>query len=155
MEINIRLAQTIDYEDVSRIIDQVQQMHVDWRPDIYKPNDNLLPKDVFEEAVNNNMYYVAETEGKTVGVMEIMYRHIEAPALVNRNVIFIDTMAVDEIYRGKGVGHKFFEMVKALKTEKCLDGIELQVNIKNASAITMYEKCGFTIKTINMELLDK
>lgn len=39
MDIQIRLAKKIDYESVIKIMSQVQDMHVEWRPDIYKPND--------------------------------------------------------------------------------------------------------------------
>lgn len=34
-----------------------------------------------------------------------------------------------------------------------LDGIGLQVNAKNRAAYEMYQKCGFTEKSINMEFL--
>ena len=78
----------------------------------------------------------------------------ESPAHVIGNVIFIDTMAIDEQYRGQGIGHKMFEFLKNMKIEKNMDGIELQVNARNIAAYEMYKKCGFTEKSINMELLD-
>ena len=37
MKITIRTPQMQDYDRFSAIMDQVQQMHVDWRPDVYKP----------------------------------------------------------------------------------------------------------------------
>ena len=49
--------------------------------------------------------------------------------------------------------HLFFDKVMAIKEEEGLDGIELQVNARNAAAREMYRKCGFTEKSINMELL--
>ena len=143
-----------DYESAIKIISQVQDMHVEWRPDIYKYNNNLIPKEAFEEIVENNTFFVAENENKKiVGVLEIIFRHIKSPAHVTRDVIFIDTMAVDEKYRGLGVGHKMFEFLKTMKKEKDMDGIELQVNAKNRAAYEMYKKYGFTEKSINMELL--
>lgn len=96
---------------------------------------------------------MAELDGKVVGVLGIIYRHIESPSHVTRDVIFVDTMAVEEAYRGRGVGHKFFEMLNCLKSQKHFDGIELQVNAKNTAAYEMYKKYGFTDKSINMELL--
>ena len=39
MNVNIRLAKEADYEAVMKIMSQVQEMHVQWRPDIYKYND--------------------------------------------------------------------------------------------------------------------
>lgn len=154
MDIRIRNAITNDYGSVIKIISQVQDMHVEWRPDIYKYNDNLIAKEEFEKIVENNTFFVAENENKKiVGVLEIIFRHIESPAHVTRDVIFIDTMAVDEKYRGLGVGHKMFEFLKMMKIEKNMDGIELQVNARNRAAYEMYKKYGFTEKSINMELL--
>ena len=149
----IRNANTNDFEAVARIMNQVQQMHVEWRPDIYKPNENLIPRDIFEKIVAGDTFYVAEADGLVVGILEVVFRHIETPSHVTRDIIFIDSMAVDEAYRGMGIGHLFFDKLKEIKAEKKLDGIELQVNAKNKAAYEMYLKCGFTEKSINMELL--
>ena len=155
MDIKMRIASINDYESVIKIISQVQDMHVEWRPDIYKYNNNLILKEAFEKMVETNTFFVAENANeKIVGVLEIAFRHVETPAHVTRDIIFIDTMAVDEKYRGLGVGHKMFEFLKTMKSEKNMDGIELQVNAKNRAAYEMYQKYGFTEKSINMELLD-
>lgn len=153
MDFIIRNVKEEDYEAVINIMNQVQRMHVEWRPDIYKINENLIPSDVFQEIAAGDTFYVAETEGKVVGVLEIEFRHIETPSHVTRDIVFIDSMAVDGTYRGMGVGHLFFEKVKEIKEEKHLDGIELQVNAKNKAAYKMYSQYGFTEKSINMELL--
>ncbi|MBQ8314084.1 MAG: GNAT family N-acetyltransferase [Clostridia bacterium] len=154
MEIYIRPAVPEDHGAVAGIIAQVQRMHVDWRPDIYRPNDDLLPLEAFADECARGLAFVAECDGQVAGVMEIVYRHIETPAHVTRDIVFVDTMAVDEPFRGKGIGKAFFHYLKQMKEEKQLDGIELQVNAKNTAALRMYEKCGFTFKSINMELLD-
>ena len=108
--------------------------------------------DMFEAILKDENWYVAEADGVVVGVLELMKRHVESPAQVMKDVLFISTMAVDEKYRGKGIGHLFFEKVKWLKQEKGYDTIELQVNAKNRLAYEMYRKYGFTEKSINMEL---
>ena len=154
MNIQIRLANKNDYESVIRIMSQVQDMHVKWRPDIYKANENLIPEDVFEKIIENGTFYVAEENGTVVGVLEIVFRHVESPSHVTRDFIFIDSMAIDVKYRGMGIGHQMFDFLKELKKEKSLDGIELQVNARNYAAYEMYKKYGFTEKSINMELLD-
>ena len=152
MEVIVRLPRLQDYERVSKIMDQVQQLHVEWRPDVYKPASPLITMDMFEAILKDENWYVAEADGVAVGVLELMKRHVESPAQVMKDVLFISTMAVDEKYRGKGIGHLFFEKVKRLKQEKGYDTIELQVNAKNRLAYEMYRKYGFTEKSINMEL---
>ena len=152
MEVIVRLPRLQDYERVSKIMDQVQQLHVEWRPDVYKPASPLITMDMFEAILKDENWYVAEADGVVVGVLELVKRHVESPAQVMKDVLFISTMAVDEKYRGKGIGHLFFEKVKRLKQEKGYDTIELQVNAKNRLAYEMYRKYGFTEKSINMEL---
>lgn len=153
MNCTIRNARMQDYESVMHIMDQVQQMHVNWRPDLYKPNPAMIPRDVFAKIVEEDTFFVAEADGAVVGVMGLLFRHIETPCHVTRDIILIDSMAVDENYRGQGIGHLFFDKVKQIKEQKHCDGIELQVNAKNHAAFEMYKKHGFTVKSISMELL--
>ena len=128
-------------------------MHIDWRPDIYKYNETVLSLEIYKQAVNERTFFVAEYDGNVAGILFIIYRHIENPNQVTRNIIFVDSMAVDEKYRGKGIGHAFFDFLKNIKNERGYDGIELQVNAKNKAAYKIYSDYGFTNKSINMELL--
>lgn len=45
--VTIRLAMEQDYDAVERIMKQVQNMHVGWRPDIYIDADPVLPHDMY------------------------------------------------------------------------------------------------------------
>lgn len=153
MDIHIRNATLNDYNTVQTIMKQVQQMHIDWRPDIYKYSETLMPLQIYEQAVNDKTFFIAEYEGNIAGILFIMFRHIESPYHITRNIIYVDSMAVDVKYRGKGIGHAFFDFLKDLRDEKEYDGIELQVNAKNKAAYEMYRNCGFTEKSISMELL--
>ena len=47
----IRHATKEDYESVESIMSQVQQMHVDWRPDLYKMGDVVLPYERYIELI--------------------------------------------------------------------------------------------------------
>lgn len=153
MKIHIRNARLEEYKTVETIMKQVQQMHIDWRPDIYKYSETVLPLEIFKQAINDKTFFIAEYEGNIAGILFIIFRHIESPNQMTRNIIFVDSMAVDEKYRGKGIGHAFFDFLKDLRNDKRYAGIELQVNAKNKAAYEMYVNCGFTDKSINMELL--
>lgn len=148
-----RYAQMKDYEAVENIMMQVQDLHIKWRPDIYKKCDVVLSYEEFLEAVGTETLLVAELENKVVGILLFVYRHIGSDKQVKRKILFIDAMAVDETYRGKGIGHQLFDTIKEIAKEKKVDGIELQVNARNIQAKAMYESYGFTEKSINMELL--
>ena len=60
---------------------EVQQLHVDWRPDIYKPADTVYPRDYFERLVTEKRLLVAESDGTIVGLLSFMYRNIASDNL--------------------------------------------------------------------------
>lgn len=153
MKIHIRNSRLEEYKTIETIMKQAQQIHIDWRPDIYKHSETVLPLEIYEQAVKDETFFVAEYEENIAGVLFIIYRHIENPIQVTRNIIFVDSMAVDEKYRRKGIGHAFFDFLKELRNQKGFDGIELQVNAKNETAYKIYSDYGFTNKSITMELL--
>lgn len=153
MKIRIRPAGPDDYAAVERIMQQVQQLHVGWRPDLYRPCETVLPPQLYEQAMRDGGLFVAEYEGRAAGAMRLEYRHIENPVQAVRDVIHVDSMGVEESCRGKGIGHAFFDFLRALKAQKGYDAIELQVNAKNEAARRMYAGCGFTDRSVTMELL--
>lgn len=149
----VRFALIADYEQIEHIMKQVQDLHVGWRPDIYQPCDPVLSYETFCRMLSEKTMIVAERDGKVVGLLAYVHKHIQSAAHATRDVLFIDSMAVDEVYRGQGIGHQLFAFIKELAKQQNFDGIELQVNAKNTAAYEMYKKCGFTEKSINMELL--
>lgn len=153
MEIRIRNAELADYQAVERIMQQVQQMHVDWRPDIYRSSETVLPLETYRQALREQTFFVADCAGAVAGLLFFACRHIESPKKVTRDVLSVDYIAVDEKYRGRGIGHAFFDFLQALKAQKGYDAIELQVCAKNEAAYRMYQRYGFTEKSIIMELL--
>ena len=155
MEITIRFAEEKDYNQVEKIMKQVQVMHTEWRPDVYKNVEILLPLDMYMDYVDNREIIVATLDsGDVVGILIYVTRNISGGPMVDRKVMFIDSMGVDEYYRGQGIGRELFAFARNICEEQEYDGLELQVNAKNIAAKRMYEKYGFTEKSVNMELLN-
>lgn len=149
----VRYAKSSDYDRVEVLMKQVQQLHVEWRPDIYKMGATVLPKDIFEKAVTEKNFLVAEVEEMVVGLLFFYVYHRENDSSVTRDVLFVDSMAVHEDYRGQGIGHALFDYVKVVAKEKHIAAIELSVNAKNVDAMVMYRKYGFGEKSITMEMV--
>ena len=82
--ISIRKAVFEDYDAVCRIMNQVQELHVQWRPDIYKSTSDVISKELFQDAVTHELFYVAEINSKITGVLGLEFRHIESPLHVTR-----------------------------------------------------------------------
>lgn len=149
----IRCAAAEDYGCVEAIMKEVQKLHVTWRPDIYREADTVLPEESFRRMVKAGTFLVAEQNNTVVGILSYVYRHVESDKQVTREVLFVEDLAVKEEYRGNGIGSQLLQFLKDKVRREHLDGLELQVNAKNLPAMEMYEKNGFTPKSINMELL--
>ncbi len=152
MNILIRCAESSDYSSVEAIMQEVQQLHINWRPDIYKPADPVYSPDYYEKLISEKRLLVAEQDGRVVGLLSFLYRHVESDKQVKREILFVDDLAVKEEYRGCGIGSQLLAVVKDKVQNEHLDGLELQVNARNLAARKMYEKLGFTEKSINLEL---
>ena len=126
-------------------------MHVEWRPDIYTVEKKIFPDEIFEQIIENKMLIVATDEEKVVGFLMYVINKVNFDNQVERTLYKVDAVAVDEECRGQGIGHKLFDYLKDIAKENNMDAIELQVNAENKAAKAMYEKYGFTDKSINME----
>lgn len=149
----IRNAKLEDHRDAARIMTQVHQLHLAWRPDVYRTCETAMPFARFAKGVAEHTFFVAEADGRIVGIMELKPQHIHSPLLVAKSILSIETLAVDSSFRGRGVGHRFLDKAKEIQKELAFDGLELSVNGKNKAAYDMYASYGFTEKIIKMELL--
>lgn len=82
---------------------------------------------------------LCEENGKIVGY---------GGAIVGVGEADVANIAVDEAYRGKGIGR---ELVGRLETALLTEGIGrifLEVRVSNSAALALYLKCGFVGKTV-------
>lgn len=147
----LELAQSADREAVERMARQVHAMHVAWRPDLFEIPEALYPEERFQTAVAERELYVAKLGGTLVGYVLVRIRNVEAPGLVKRRVMLLDEICVEESCRGQGIGKNMMEDVHALaKAFGCTD-LQLGVYPQNDGAVAFYQKCGFTIRSIDMQ----
>ena len=86
-ECSVRLAQPQDYEKIESIMKQVQELHIGWRPDIYKPCDVVMAYDEFVELLKEETLLVAEIAGSVAGVLAFVYRYVGSDKQVKRKVL--------------------------------------------------------------------
>ncbi len=140
-----------DREAVNAMALQVHAMHVAWRPDIYAMVEELYPRERFWEAIQERQLYVAKLGGLTVGYVLLKIRHYDWPGMVRRKVMLVDEICVEEAYRGQGIGKAMMADVHALaKAFGCSD-LQLGVYPQNDEAVAFYQKCGFAIRSIEMQ----
>lgn len=153
MDITIRQATEKDYQAVEHLMEQVQQLHVDWRPDIYQSVNPVIPEALFRQMLKEEIVLTAQIGSQVCGIMILLKRVVSSPTQVKRRILFIDSLAVEESSRGHGIGTALLHYACRLAGDGAYDGLELQVNARNIQAKRLYEKLGFTEKSINMEFL--
>jgi len=78
-------------------------------------------------------------------------RGYDAPGLVRRRVMVVAEICVEELCRGSGIGKQMMAEVRALgRAFGCTD-LQLDVQPENDDAVVFYQKCGFTIRAIQMQ----
>lgn len=147
----LELARPGDREEVNALALQVHAMHVSWRPDIYEMVEELYTEARFLEAIKSRSLYVAKINGIAVGYVSLKIRDYDWPGVVKRKVMLVDELCVEETARGQGIGKTIMEDVHALaKAFRCTD-LQLGVYPQNDDAVGFYQKCGFTIRSIDMQ----
>lgn len=133
-------------------MEQVQDLHAGWRPDVYRAGATVLTPDYFDELVRAGQMLVYEEEDSVAGVVIFRERQAGGPVKMERKTLYIDSIAVDEAHRGRGIGCRLLDECKAIARKRGRCGLELQVNAANARAMKLYREYGFGEKSVNMEL---
>ena len=111
----LQLASPSDREQINALARQVHEMHVDWRPDIFEMPEELYPEDRFLEAIGSRNLYVAKLEDAVIGYALVTRRSYEGRlGMMNRRVMVIEELCVEETLRGQGFGQEIVADIHAL-----------------------------------------
>ena len=147
----LELARPCDRETVNALATQVHAMHIEWRPDLYEMPEEMYPEERFFSEVKQRQLYVAKINGVIVGYILVKIRNIDWPGVVKRRVMLIDEFGVDESCRGEGIGKEMMSELHALARAFGCTDLQLGVYPQNDDAVGFYQKCGFTIRSIEMQ----
>ena len=147
----LELATLKNRDDVNRLARQVHEMHVQWRPDLYQMPEELFPEELYTELVKNRELYVAKLDGTVIGFALLKMRVSDGVGKVTRKIMLIDQVCVDEALRNHGIGTQMMEEVRALARAFGCTDLQLGVYPQNDAAVSFYQKCGFMIRSIDMQ----
>ena len=147
----LELATKHDRSDANRLARQVHEMHVQWRPDLYQMPEELFPEELYSELLKNRELYVAKLDGAVIGFAWVRIRTAEGVGLVTRKVMLINQVCVDEALRNHGIGTRMMEEVRVLARAFGCTDLQLGVYPQNDAAVSFYQKCGFMIRSIDMQ----
>ena len=151
----VRYAEEKDLPQVNVIRRQVSELHVQGRPDIFKPGfcQELQDRvyDYWRE--ENSGVIVVEREGVICGMASVEYiDKPESPYNNPRRIYHIVEFGVDAAYRRRGVGRELMDFIQTDAKAKDCGSIELDMWSFNETAEKFYESIGFRTFRKYMEL---
>ena len=150
----IRRAVNKDVDALSELLRQVQQLHADGRPDIFKGGTNKYSKDDVLKILQDDAtpVYVYEQDGLVVGYAFCAIKEQKDSANLRAiKNFYIEDLCVDQNFRGRGIGKKLYEFCVALAKELNCYHLTLNVWHLNESAVKFYQKLGMNPLKTTME----
>ncbi len=143
----VRFAEKHELDSVNVLRRQVNELHVQGEPTIFKPGFSEELADHIYTVWNDPMQRIAvcERDGAIVGFAVL--HHIqkpENPFMYERDYLDIDEFCVDEAYRRQGVATELMDFIRAFAREQGFRRLELNMWEFNRDALAFYEAMGFT-----------
>ncbi|MCI5591883.1 MAG: GNAT family N-acetyltransferase [Oscillospiraceae bacterium] len=153
-DIVIRRAEEKDLQKVDELLFQVNKVHSDARPDLFKPGAKKYTDAELKEIFQNDKtpVFVACINGEVVGYAFCIFKQfVNDNNLTDIKTLYIDDLCVDENVRGRHIGTALYEYVLSYAKQNGFYNVTLNVWADNPGAVKFYEKIGLRVQKIGME----
>ena len=152
----IRRAETRDIGRMGALLEQVNLVHHNGRPDIFKIGRKYTDEEliaILGDETRPILVAVDETDFVLGYAFCIYQQHVGSQLLTDIKTLYIDDLCVDETRRGQHVGRSLYDAAVALARETGCYNLTLNVWSCNEGAMRFYESCGLLPQKIGMELI--
>lgn len=155
MNNKIRRAEEKDIDRVLELLVQVNMVHHNERPDIFKGPATKYTRCELLRIFHDDrtpVFVCVDSEDKVLGYAFCIFKqYVNDNIMTDIKTLYIDDLCVDEESRGGRVGTSLYKyVVEFAKSEGCYN-VTLNVWASNISAMRFYEKCGLVPQKIGME----
>ncbi len=152
---DVRLAKAEDLGRVNELRKQVNDLHSEGKPDVFKKGFSQELQDYIKVIYNDpeQKIAVAETDGVICGYAVL--HHITKPensVMYVRDYLDIDEFGVDEAFRRQGVASSMIAFIREYAVNNGFHRIELNMWEFNKNALAFYEAAGFSTYRRYMEM---
>ena len=150
----IRMAQEKDIRKIEDLLSQVDLVHHNGRPDIFKIGRKYSEKELKELLKDETRPILVSVDenDEVMGYCFCIYQqHLNNSVLTDIKTLYIDDLCVDENLRGKHIGKELYNAAVKLAKENGCYNLTLNVWSCNPSALRFYESCGLVPQKICME----
>lgn len=152
----IRLAEQRDIERILHLLHQVNMVHAELRPDLFKPYTTKYDHQQLEAMLGDKQkpIFVLDDGNTVLGYAFCMVTEVKNHLLLqDAKTLYIDDICVDEKARGQHVGKQLYEHVLAYAKEIGCHNITLNVWTGNEPAQHFYENMGMQPQKTTMEVI--
>ena len=153
----VRRAEERDIPRILELLIQVDMVHHNGRPDIFKGPVTKYTADELTELLKHEqdpVFVCVDEDDRVLGHAFCVHKQaLDDNVLTDIRKLYIDDICVDEAARGKHVGSALYEAVKKYAQENSYYHITLNVWACNPVARSFYESLGFVPLKTEMEVI--
>ena len=157
MSIKVRKAAEKDIPKILDLLVQVDMVHHNGRPDIFKGPATKYSGEELKEIINNEdtpVFVCVDEDDIPLGHAFCIHKQVTGDSvLTDIKTLYIDDICVDSIARVKHVGKTLYEHVISYAREQGFYNVTLNVWTCNPSALKFYEAMGLVPQKIGMETI--
>ena len=152
----VRFAQEKDLPRIHTLLEQVNLVHHQGRPDLFKlgrkyTDEQLLA--IIGDRGRPILVAADETDQVLGYAFCIFQQHVDDNIMTDIRTLYIDDLCVDETLRGRHIGKTLYDAVLAFARERGCYNVTLNVWSCNPSAMKFYEAQGLKPQKVGMEVI--
>lgn len=145
----IRLANKTDADIISSLNNEVQRIHANALPQIFKqPSKDTYASSEFIKIIQkpDNFIFICYDSDEPVGYIFVeIINYPETSYQYSMYVLYIQHISVKQSHRGKGIGKALIQHVNNLARERKISLIMLDLWSFNINAREFFNKNGFSV----------
>ena len=157
MPIEVRRATERDIPALMRLLVQVNMVHHNGRPDLFKGPTTKYDEGELRALLSDDaapVFVAVDEAGSVLGHgFCVLQRQANTRLMVENATLYIDDICVDEAARGRGVGRALYEHILDYAREIGCYNVTLNVWSCNPGAMAFYEKLGMVPYKVGMQTI--
>jgi len=151
----VRKAEKRDIDAIIKLLHQVNMVHYEKRPDLFKPYTTKYDEQELEALLGDDskpifVYDDGEVQGHAFCQISEVKDH---RLLQDAKTLYIDDICVEETARGRHIGQSLYEYVRDYARSIGCYNITLNVWEGNDSALSFYRSMGMQVQKTGMETI--
>ena len=154
--ITVRPATKNDIPALMALLVQVNMVHHNGRPDLFKGPTTKYTADELAAILADDetpVFVGVDESGRVLGHGFCVLQHSSGRLMAEHDTLYIDDICVDESARGLGAGRAVYDHIVEYARQRGCYNVTLNVWTCNPGAMRFYEKLGMKPYRVGMETI--